>query len=595
MKNQLSVFIMLLIGLTACTSLPPSASSLPNLVILITDDQGYGDLSCHGNPILKTPNLDKLHAESIRFTDFHVGTTCAPSRASLMTGKYCNKVGAWHTINGREMVWPDETLLPELLKQMGYTTGMFGKWHLGDTYPYRPQDRGFDEVLVHGGGGVGQTPDYWNNDYFDDTYFHNGVPEKKEGYCTDVWFDAALSFIEQNKDQPFFSYIATNAPHGPFYVDTTYSQVYQGKTGVVNANFYGMIANIDENVGRLRAKLTEWGVADNTILLFLTDNGTAAGCQLDQERFVAQGYNAGMRGKKGSAYEGGHRVPLFVYWKDGEIMGGRDIDQLAGVFDLVPTIMDWVQGKQKHDSGWDGSSLQPLIAGQEPVERILFADTQRKQDLVKYKDYSVMTEDWRLVSGELYQIRQDPEQRNDVAAAHPEVVDSLKAAYEAWWAKVSARAADYCYFQLGKEMGVPYTLTEHDLLNNDQGVAWNQGHIRAGRGTQGYWPVQIEVAGKYRFDLRRWPLESGLQMAAPAPEGDLIPQGRAYKEGKALSFKAANITLGDQKAEAIVNPDSEAVQFTLDLSPGQYQLKANFIDQEDQASSCYYVYATRID
>ncbi len=595
MKNQLLIMTMLALGLLACRTEEPTASPLPNIVILITDDQGYGDLSCHGNPILKTPNLDQLHAESVRFTDFHVGTTCAPSRASLMTGQYCNKVGAWHTIKGREMVWPDEVLLPELLKKAGYTTGMFGKWHLGDTYPYRPQDRGFDEVLVHGGGGVGQTPDYWNNDYFDDTYFHNGFPEKKEGYCTDVWFEAALSFMEKNRDRPFFSYLSTNAPHGPFYVDTLYSKRYEGKKNVVNANFLGMIANIDENLGHMRSKLVEWGIADNTILIFLTDNGTAAGCQLDQEGQVKKGYNAGMRGKKGSEYEGGHRVPLFIHWKDGKVEGGRDIDRLAGVFDLVPTLMDWVGAENTDDVDWDGTSLRPLIEGEEQEERILFADTQRQEDLIKYRRFAVMTEAWRLVNDKLYDIQKDPGQKEDVAAAHPKVVDSLKVAYEKWWDKVSARAGDYCYFQMGKQVGELHALTEHDLLNENKGVAWNQGHIRAGKGTQGYWPVQIEAAGTYRFGLRRWPAESGLKILDAAPEGDKIPQGTAYKAGEALSFKAANISIAGQQAEALIDPDSAVVHFTLELAPGQYQLSANFLDEAKQASSCYYVYAERLD
>lgn len=595
MKNHLFLTAILLVVLMACQAEEPKATTSPNIVILITDDQGYGDLGCHGNPILETPNLDQLHKESVRFTNFHVGTTCAPSRASLMTGQYCNKVGAWHTIKGREMVWPEEVLLPELLKKAGYTTGMFGKWHLGDTYPYRPQDRGFDEVLVHGGGGVGQTPDYWNNDYFDDTYFHNGVPEKKEGYCTDVWFDAALSFMEENKDKPFFSYISTNAPHGPFYVDTLYSKVYEGREDVVNANFYGMIANIDENLGALRTKLMEWGIADNTILIFLTDNGTAAGCQLDQEGQVRKGYNAGMRGKKGSEYEGGHRVPLFIHWKDGKVEGGRDIDRLAGVFDLLPTLMDWVGVENSGGLDWDGTSLRPLVEGEEQPDRILFADTQREEDLVKYKRFSVMTEEWRLVNDKLYEIRKDPGQKEDVAEAHPTVVDSLKAAYETWWKKVSARAGDYCYFQFGKEVGELHTLTEHDLLNEGKGVAWNQGHIRAGKGTQGYWPVQVETAGTYRFGLRRWPVESGLKILEGAPEGDEIPQGKAYKEGQALSFKAANISIAGQQAETQIHPDSAVVHFTLELSPGQYQLSANFIDEAEQVSSCYYVYAERLD
>jgi arylsulfatase A-like enzyme len=194
----------------------------PNVILILTDDQGYGDLACHGNSFIKTPNLDKLHAGSVRFTDYHVATTCAPTRAGLMTGKNCNKVGAWHTIIGRELLRKEEVTMAEIFKKAGYVTGIFGKWHLGDNYPFRPQDRGFDEVLIHGGGGVTQTPDYWNNDYFDDTYFYNGKPQKYNGYCTDVWFSEATKFISKHKKQPFFCYLATNAPHSPFNITDKY-------------------------------------------------------------------------------------------------------------------------------------------------------------------------------------------------------------------------------------------------------------------------------------------------------------------------------------------------------------------------------------
>ena len=579
----------------ACQAEDVAEASPPNIIILITDDQGYGDLSCHGNPDLKTPHLDQLYAESVRFTDFHVGTTCAPSRASLMTGQYCNKVGAWHTINGRQMVWADEVMLPELLNKEGYATGMFGKWHLGDTPPYRPQDRGFDEVLMHGGGGVGQTPDYWNNDYFDDTYFHNGKPEKKEGYCTDVWFEAALDFIKTNKDKPFFSYISTNAPHGPFYVDTTYSKAYEGKENVVNANFYGMISNIDENLGRLRQKLTEWEIADNTILIFMTDNGSAAGSQLDKSGFVTKGYNARMRGKKGSPFEGGHRVPLFIHWKDGKVEGGRDIEQLAANIDLTPTLLDWAGIKPAGENDFDGTSLRSLVENKPWEDRTLFADTQRKEDLVKYKDYSIMTEEWRLVSGKLFDIKADPGQRIDVAAAHPEVMEQLMQEYEVWWDKVSERAGDYCYFLIGEKLGEQQCLTQHDLLTGDKGVAWNQGHIRQGRAAVGHWPIEIKTAGKYRFDLRRWPLESGLKLLESAPLGDKIPQGVAYKEGVSLALAAASIEVGEKQAELMLEPGAEAAGFTLELEPGQYKLFANFKNDQDSYSSAYYVYTERLE
>jgi len=278
--------------------LPLSAlvAQKPNVIFILTDDQGYGDLACHGNPWIKTPNLDKLHSESVRFTNFHVGTTCAPSRSGLMTGKYCNKVGVWHTVNGREILREGETTLAEKMKTAGYKTGIFGKWHLGDNYPFRPQDRGFDEVLIHGGGGVGQQPDYWENDYFDDTYFHNGKPQKYKGYCTDVWFSEALKFIKANKNKPFFCYLPTNAPHGPYNIADKYSNPYKNNPNIPNPNFYGMITNIDENIGRLREELKKMGIDKNTILVFMTDNGTAAGVKFGKNGEVVSGYNADMRG-----------------------------------------------------------------------------------------------------------------------------------------------------------------------------------------------------------------------------------------------------------------------------------------------------------
>ena len=239
----------------------------------MTDDQGYGDIAAHGNPWIKTPELDKLHSESVRLTDFHVGTTCTPTRAGLLTGRNCNEVGAWHTVGGRSLLNLEETTLAEVLKENGYKTAMFGKWHLGDNSPYLPNNRGFDETLIHGGGGVGQTPDYWDNDYYDDTYYRNGIPEKFEGYATHIWFNEAISFIKKEKNKPFFCYISTNAPHSPFHVPDKYSELYKNIDGVPEPNFYGMITNIDENIGRLRKILEKNGLSKNTILIFLTDNG----------------------------------------------------------------------------------------------------------------------------------------------------------------------------------------------------------------------------------------------------------------------------------------------------------------------------------
>ena len=305
----------------------------PNVVFVITDDQGYGDLSCHGNPVLKTPNLDKLHSESIRLTDFHVTATCAPTRGALMSGHFTNRAGPWHTIMGRSMLFVGEKTLGEVFADNGYATGMFGKWHLGDNYPFRPEDRGFTEVVRHGGGGVGQTPDLWDNAYFDDLYFHNSVPTRYKGYCSDVFFAEGKRFIEESvaAGKPFFAYIATNAPHGPFHCPDKYWKPYADEVGDKVAIFYGMIANIDENVGALRKWLKQKGIAKNTIFIFMTDNGTASGDKV---------YSGGMRGKKGSEYDGGHRVPFFLHWPDGGLTKGVDIDRLTAHIDILPTLID---------------------------------------------------------------------------------------------------------------------------------------------------------------------------------------------------------------------------------------------------------------
>ncbi len=359
---------MLFVGLVAVgaqrVSVAAEVARRPNVVILITDDQGYGDLACHGNPVLKTPHLDQLYRESVRLTNFHVDPTCSPTRAALMTGRYSTRTGVWHTVMGRHMPRAEERMMPQEFADNGYATAMFGKWHLGDNFPFRPQDRGFQEVLVHGGGGIGQIPDYWGNDYFDDTYFHNGRPEKFAGYCTDVFFRQAIHFIESHRDQPFFVYLATNAPHAPYRVADEWRAPYLSQVGddAELAKFYGMIANIDENLGRLRQRLAELGLAEDTLLVYMTDNGTARGATFTDQRgnegHLTSGYNAGMRGLKGSPYEGGHHVPCFLHWPAGKLTGGRDVQGLTAHFDLLPTLVDVCDLKQATPVAYDGRSLR---------------------------------------------------------------------------------------------------------------------------------------------------------------------------------------------------------------------------------------------
>ncbi|HID07217.1 MAG TPA: N-acetylgalactosamine 6-sulfate sulfatase, partial [Armatimonadetes bacterium] len=392
---------------------------------MITDDQGYGDLGCHGNPVIQTPNLDWLHAHSTRLTNFHVDPLCSPTRAALMTGRYSCRVGVWATILGRSLLRREEATMADIFAANGYRTGIFGKWHLGDNYPFRPQDRGFQEVLVHGGGGIGQTPDFWGNDYFDDTYWHNGRPEAFKGYCTDVFFDAALKFIEANRDHPFFAYIATNAPHSPFHVPEKYAEPYL-KMGVPQhrARFYGMITNIDENVGRLLTRLRECGLEGDTIVIFTTDNGTSAG----YDPRTGDGYNAGMRGIKGSAYDGGHRTPCFIRWA-GELQEGRDISSLTAHFDLLPTLIELCGLENPERIQFDGISLVPLLTGavRDLPDRTIIVHTQQIDHPQKWRTCAVMTNRWRLVNGgELYDMTIDPGQEKNVANQYQDVVKELR-------------------------------------------------------------------------------------------------------------------------------------------------------------------------
>jgi arylsulfatase A-like enzyme len=546
----------------------------PNVILVLTDDQGYGDLACLGNPILHTPNIDRLHGQSVRLTDFHVSPTCAPTRAALMTGRYCNRTGVWHTIMGRSLLRRGETTMAEVFAAAGYRTGIFGKWHLGDNYPFRPQDRGFQEVLVHGGGGVGQTPDYWGNSYFDDTYWHNGTPEKQKGYCTDVWFDAALRFIEANRDRPFFAYIATNAPHSPYNVAEKYRSLYAGPD-VPNAGFYGMITNIDENVGRLMSRLRVLGLEENTLFIFMTDNGTAAGFQ------NGKGFNAGMRGNKGSPYDGGHRTPCFLRWPAGGLDGGKDIGRLTAHVDLLPTLIDLCGLSQPAGVQFDGASLVPLLRdAQAPwPDRVLVTDSQRVEHPEKWRQSAVMTERWRLINGKLlYDIHADPGQRTDVSTRNPDVVERLRGAYEKWWADVSRRFGEYCEIVLGSDKDNPTRLTCHDWHGDDNTLPWDQTHILKGPATNGFWAVEVAQAGEYEFSLRRWPKEADQAMDA-APGG-----------GVAIPVSTARLTIGDIDLTSPVAPGAKEVVFRTQLKPGKTRLQTWLNSADGTSRGAYFVY-----
>ena len=565
----------------------------PNVIFILTDDQGYGDIACHGNPIIQTHNLDKLYKESIRFTNFHVGPLCAPTRAGLMTGHYHNKTGVWHTIMGRSLLRKNETTMAEIFKTNGYKTAIFGKWHLGDNYPYRPQDRGFEVVKYHGGGGVGQTPDYWGNDYFDDTYYSNEGTKSYKGYCTDIWFEEALEFIEKNKDNPFFAYIPTNAPHSPYNVAEKYYNLYKGKTREYRTRFYGMITNIDENIGKLRNKIKKLKIEENTILIFMTDNGTSGGVTLTHKGFVREGYNAGMRGMKGSKYEGGHRVPFFIHFPAMGFVEGRNINYITSYVDFLPTLIDLCDLKVQENYLFDGISLKTFLNGEQRhiPNRVIFTDNQWTEYPIKWKQSAVMTQKWRLINGkELYDYEKDFGQKKDISDQYPEVVDFLRMQYENWWNSMKESFKLECPIEIGNDVEKETRLTCHDW--HGRLTAWSQSTIRKGLICNGYWVLDFLKEGKYQFELRRWPREENRALNDGKDKEELKPyhQPNSYFGGVALDIKTAKIRVGYKEKSQNVKPNDRAVSFNLIVKKGLTHLKTWFRLENGKELGAYYVY-----
>ena len=562
----------------------PAAGPKPNVLLILTDDLGYGDLACLGNPIVKTPNIDQLYGRSARLTNFHVDPTCSPTRSSLLTGRYSGRVGVWHTIMGRSILPKDEVTLADTFSRNGYRTGIFGKWHLGDNYPFRACDRGFGESVVMGGGAIGNMPDYWDNDYFDDTYKHNGRWEKYSGYCTDVFFKAAMDFMSAAPGAPFFCYLPTNVPHWPHNVAEDYVKPYRGRMPDNRATLYGVIANLDENIGRMLRFLSEHKLENDTILIFMSDNGTGFGAEFDAQRFLTGGFNAGMRAQKGSVYEGGHRVPFFIRWPAGGIQAGGDIPQLAAHVDLFPTLLK-LCGLEKGEGGaFDGVSLDPLLAGKGASwpERTLLVHNQRVDEPIKGKEWAAMTSQWRLINGlELYDIREDPEQRRDVAAAHPEIVQNLRREYDRWWDDISGRFKDNVWIPVGTEAENPTRLTSHDIHGQ---VCWDHVHVKSNRRCDGFWTIEVARDGLYEISVCRWPLESDL------------PIRDNPKDAKVFKPNHARLKIEDVDMTLPIREGDKAATFSVRLAKQRTRLQAWLINdiENGETNGAFYVYVKRV-
>ena len=565
--NRISILILGVALLAGCTQSTP-----PNVILIITDDQGYGDIAAHGNTMIQTPHLDQLHEESVRLVDFHVDPTCSPTRSALLTGRYSTRTGVWHTIMGRSLMRPEETTIAEIFLGEGYRTGMVGKWHLGDNYPLRPQDQGFEEVFYHPAGGVGQGPDYFGNDYFDDVYVRNGTQEPVTGYVTDVWFDDALAFIERHKEAPFFLYLSTNAPHGPYFVEEKYAQPYRDQgVSETMARFNGMITNIDDNMGRLLSHMDSLNLVENTILIFMTDNGSAEGwANWRNEEGTWQGFNAGMRAGKGSEYDGGHRVPFFIKWPDGDLEAGREVSGLAAHIDVLPTLSALAGVEVPSELELDGMSLVPQLHGENTPSRTLFVHSQRIPYPEKWRKSAVLDGPWRLVNqAELYNLESDPAQQHDVAGEFPEHADSMRAAYDEWWASLEPSFEGYVRIGLGSAEENPLLLNSHDWHVEHQRLSvWNHRQVERGMIGNGYWAVDVVQPGSYSFELRRWP---------------------AHMDSS-LEATHASLRIGEEEWSQEVLEKATYAVFNVDLKQGPTTLQTTLTLPGGEERGAYFVY-----
>jgi arylsulfatase len=548
-----------LIALGGSGALSAADTTRPNVIIVLSDDQGYGDFSCHGNPVLKTPNLDKLHAQSIRLTDYHVAPMCSPTRGQLLTGMDCLRNGAVTVGAGRSFVHRGIPLMPEIFAAGGYKTALFGKWHLGDNYPHLPHHRGFHEAVYHPDWGIVSLADAWRNDYFDGRFRHNGVLKQYKGYCTDLWFDLAMNWMKDRaaKKEPFFVYLPTNAPHSPHWVAEKYRKPYEGKGP---AAFFGMIANLDENMGRLEQFLTDNKLRDDTIVIYGNDNGGTAGVPV---------FNAGLRAYKTSYYEGGHRAACFVRWPNGNLRKPCDLDALTEVQDLLPTLIDLCGLPKPEKAKLDGTSLANLLRGKTDTlpDRMLvvqYGDQPNGKPLGK-GNCAVLWNKWRLVHGsELYDLKTDLGQAKDVAVRHPEVLQKMRDHYEAWWKEIEPLTRDYEPVSIGAEEENPATLTATDWPKHFCDHVLN---LLEGTEVNGPWHILVEKDGEYHISLRRWPKEADVAITTGVPAfrlvDDVLPPGRALPIAK-MRLKIADL----DETKPVGEKDRE-VTFTVKLKAGQ--------------------------
>lgn len=545
-----------ILGLLAGRSL--QAAEKPNVILIIADDQGYGDLSCHGNKVIKTPHMDKLHDESVRFTDFHVAPMCSPTRGEILTGMAAFRNGATAVCQGRSLPRRELTMLPQYFKQNGYATGHFGKWHLGDNYPFRPQDRGFDLSIHNCAFGVASLAEFWKNDCTDDKYWRNNQLDEFPGYNTDAFFREAMAWMK-SQTEPFFVYLPTTAAHSPFNVPKQYSEPYP-QVGPNVRNFYGMIANLDENLGKLDQFLADNNLRENTILIYMTDNGTVIGDRV---------FNAGMRGNKTTLYDGGHRVPLFVRWPAGKLGKPRDIETLAHSTDFFPTLAELCGLKIGEDTKLDGLSLASLLRGDEPKQT--FADRMVVvQYGVEFKKWNaaILWNKWRLVGGdELYNVADDPGQTKNVYDQQADVIKSMRDFYEDWCRRSQPLMNQTNFIRIGT---ANEPVTWLSCCNWTGSYCDNWGNLASGV-RLGHWSLEVDAGGDY---------EVSLYLFHPDAETAL---NRPLRQVSARPIAKAKLLIDGKETIVETKPDDTHATFRVPLEKGQkLTLEGQFLSGESK-------------
>ena len=521
-----------------------------NVLLILIDNQSYHELGCHGHELIKTPNIDKLAKESVDFTNFHAPPYCSPSRGLLLTGRYALRLGIHNTVGGVSILHKDETTIADRLGKAGYATGIFGKWHLGMSYPYQPRHRGFQETFIHGGGGIGQLEDYFGNNHIDATYWANGKVVNTEGYSTDILFSQARKFIDKNKEKPFFCFVSTPATHKPWQSHPEVAKRITARgTQDKTLPLLSMVENIDDNVGSILKHLDETGLRENTLVILASDQGMT-------NRGAPENLAENPPSK---SFDSRHHVYCMMRFPSLTKKPGRN-DAIAGMVDMAPTILD-LCGLPLPEN-FDGRSLKPLLRGAPRWEddRSLIVQCPRGRERKKWHNTTVKTQRWRLVGGDkLYDLENEDA---EVSAQHPDVLKKLNASYEKFWTSLPPADDILSRHILGVE---DTRLNGMDWYQG--GSPWNTSHFK--RLSSGVWAVEVVKEGRYRFEFSHYPREAD----------------------KAIGATQLVVNLGKFKIGTDLQKDDKHAVIELDLKPGRYDLEATFSNDKDKWGT-YFAYVS---